>query len=353
MKSRKAAGVIVFCFLGIFSTHPAFAQTVSETEIIFDASGSMNETRGNGTKLDMAKDALWTIAEKIPEGSKVGLRIFGTNPVEAKGNVVASCQDSKLPMPIAPFHRKEMIRNVASVESYGMTAIGYSLELAGKDFSQGANVKKNIILISDGEETCDKDPIAVLKALKAQGMEFTVHAIGFTASDKAKAQLKNLSEMTGGTYREAEDTASLQDSLEASVEQTLLLKPKNEFSGENILAAANGAQIVSADKDLFANLIDGSEERVGHFSYSDAAIFSFKDNRPVLLQKFLVPVFEKADSNMGKIILYGSTDQPESGFFQITDFQVENKVAFGNVYQEFKIDPPGPFVILKWLWENR
>ncbi len=327
--------------LGILNT---YADLTSETEIVFDASGSMNETRGNAVKLDMAKDALRTIAGQIPEGSKVGLRIFGTTPNQ--GNVKELCEDSKLIIPISGFHKEDMIRNTSALKSYGMTALGYSLELAGKDFSAAPDVKKNIILISDGEETCGKDPIAVIEALKAQGIQVTIHAIGFTASDAAKAQLKKLSEMTGGSYHEAEDAASLEASLAQSVQQTVLLQANREANGENILAAANGARIVSSSNENYAKLIDGKEDEVG-MNTGDEIVFSFKDNQPVLLAAFQVPIFEAHTWNLADLKLYGSMENPSSGFFKVADMKVENKVDFSNVYQSFKIDPPQPIRYLK------
>ena len=322
----------------------AYAEPAGETEIIFDASGSMNESKNNVVKLDMAKEALTTIAGQIPTGSNVGLRIFGSTPVT--GNASESCEDSKLIFSISGFQKDAMVQNVSGLKSYGMTALGHSLELAGKDFSAGQDVKKNIILISDGEETCGKDPIGVMEALKAQGIQIVIHAIGFSASDAGKAQLKKLSEITGGSYREAEDAVSLKTSLAQSVQQTVLLQANHEASGENILSAANGARIVSSSNENYAKLIDGKEDEVS-LNTGDEIVFSFKDNQPVSLTAFQVPIFEAHHWNLADLKLYGSTENPNSGFFKVADIKVENKVDFSNVYQNFKIDPPQPIRYLK------
>ena len=100
---------LVFIFL-FFGAVNVFASAAAETEIIFDDSGSMNEAKNGVVKLDMAKEALTTIAGQIPGGSSVGLRIFGSMPVTASGNVKESCQDSKLVLPISGFQKEAMIQ---------------------------------------------------------------------------------------------------------------------------------------------------------------------------------------------------------------------------------------------------
>ena len=69
MKAQMIVGFTVVHFLSIFLARPVFAQAGSETEIIFDDSGSMNEAKNGVVKLDMAQEALTTIAGQIPGGS--------------------------------------------------------------------------------------------------------------------------------------------------------------------------------------------------------------------------------------------------------------------------------------------
>ncbi|MGK0272057.1 MAG: tRNA (Thr-GGU) A37 N-methylase [Cocleimonas sp.] len=72
-----------------------------------------------------------------------------------------------------------------------------------------------MILVSDGEETCNAVSCAVSKELEAQGVNFTAHVIGFDVKNNKKAltQLKCIAENTGGQFYEADDAASLKESL--------------------------------------------------------------------------------------------------------------------------------------------
>ena len=334
-------------FLPIFFVFPAVffnpasslrAEPTSEIEIIFDASRSMLDANGPTTRLDAAKKALTTVVGQMGPESRVGLRVFGTAPV--KENVNESCADSKLLIPVGPIQKEEMIARVYALNAYGQTPIGYSLEQSASDFSQAADVKKTIILISDGEESCGKDPVSVIQALKAQGIDVVVHAIGLNLDPAAQAQLKKLAEVTGGKYLDAKNADELQTQLTTVAEEAGLLLRAERGGGANLLAASEGARIVSASSEEFSHLIDGREEKTGAFYGGEIGVFSFKDGQAVLLEKFAIPITEESPYNPGKIELLGSLEGPDRGFFPIAVVRPQNKVFYQNVNQGFPIDPP-------------
>lgn len=334
--------VLPILILSLIFISPAFAQENAQIEIIFDASNSMNEASGSLTKMDVAKQALTTLAGQIAQGSQVGLRVFGHKPVQ--NNIRESCTDSELLLPMSAFQSDDMVSRVLPLKSYGMTALGYSLELAASDFTPDA--KKTIILISDGEESCGKDPAQVMEALKARGINVVIHAVGFAANAQAQGQLKKLAEMTQGSYTDAQNAGELQASLQQAAEKSNVLLGIQRGEGQNILAASEGTRIVSSSTQEFAKMIDGSEASTSGIGIGQEVVFSFKENQAVSLEKFAVPVFEVGNYNPGELTLNGSTESPDLGFFPIGKFKLENKVIFGNVYQEFKIDPP---VAIKYL----
>ena len=283
------------------------AQEFGEIEIIFDASRSMNEASGTTTKLDAAKQALSTVANQITAGSRVGLRVFGKNPVQ--GNIRQVCQDSELVIPIQPYQRETMVSSVLGLRAFGQTPIGYSLELAARDFSASGDVKKTIILISDGEESCGKDPIAVVRELQAQGFNVVVHTIGFAVDQQARGQLQKISELTGGIYADAKDAGELTEQLTMIGEKALLLKPGKRV-GQNLLAASAGTRIVYSSSNEFAKLIDGQEVKTDALFDTQEVVFSFKENQAILFEKFAIPIFEQGNYNAGTIHLWGSLESP-------------------------------------------
>jgi len=327
------------------SFFPLSAQVPAEIEIVFDASKSMNDSPRGVSKLEEAKQVLTSIAGQINEGSLVGLRIFGQKPV--RENIRESCVDSTLALPIGPFDKNRMVQAILPIQSYGMTALGFSLEQAAKDFSPG-EVKKTIILISDGEETCGKDPAQVVEALKAQGIGLTIHAVGFDASAAAKAQLSALAQMTGGTYREAANAGELEKALEETVEKTMLLETGSGGSaGENLLSAAAGTRIVSATHKELAHLIDGDDKKYISVNDGEEMVLSFRDGKAVMLEKISVPVFEVSDYNMRDIYFSASNEGPDTGFVPIAHVQTQNRLLFDSVYQEYPVTLPYPAKYLK------
>ncbi len=86
---------------------------------------------------------------------------------------------------------------VDRAKAQGYTPIAFSLQQAAGDFSADAK-ERVIVLVSDGKETCQGDPVVVAKALAAKGI--TVHAVGFLVDTAARGQLQNIARITGGTF---------------------------------------------------------------------------------------------------------------------------------------------------------
>lgn len=79
---------------------------------------------------------------------------------------------------------------------------------------QSSERKATVILVSDGEETCNADPCALGAELEKLGVDFTAHVVGFDLPQgKARAQLQCLAKSTGGRYVEARDAAELNNAL--------------------------------------------------------------------------------------------------------------------------------------------
>lgn len=341
---RKPFVVLLLTGVTLGLTGNAWGQEMREIEIIFDASRSMNDASGTATKLEVAKQALMTVAQRIEAGSKVGLRVFGNTPPTGQ---VQPCMDSALVIPISPFQKEATVARVLTLAAYGATPIGHSLELAAGDFTASQGIKKTVILISDGEESCGKDPVGVIESLKAQGINVVVHAIGFDVDDQARAQLKRLAETAGGTYVDAQNAGELETRLASMAEQAGLLLQPARAAGANLLAASEGARIVTASTEEFAKLIDGQEQETQAFFGGETAVFSFQDGQAIRLERFAVPIFKESQYNPGTIELFGSLEGPDRGFFPIAVIRPENKVFYQNLYQEFPLDPPPAIRYLK------
>lgn len=198
--------------------------------LIMDASGSMNADDADGQPLiDGAKLALHDVIESLPDGTHVGLRVYGhrfPNTDEERG-----CTDTELIHPVQPLDRSALTDAVDGFEAQGFTPIALSLEEAASDLPpEGA---RTIVLVSDGEETCaDADAACDVAAdLRDDGIDLVIETVGFALgdNDEARAQLECIAEAGGGAFHDVDTAAELTDEL-----VTVSTREARRFEAEGI-----------------------------------------------------------------------------------------------------------------------
>lgn len=154
---------------------PVSAEPVS-VELILDCSGSMwNRLTDGRFRIDAAKEVLSEFIATAPEKDDlhIGLRLYGS---KVSHREPGACEDTALVVPIDGFKRTEMLRIVKETRAVGATPLALSLEAAAADFTHPG--KKQIIVFTDGEESCGGDVAAALARLKADGFDADVRIIG-------------------------------------------------------------------------------------------------------------------------------------------------------------------------------
>ncbi len=112
-----------------------------------------------------------------------------------------------------------MIANVPVVDGV-RTPIGASLQQVAGDLGTGPG-PKIVVLVTDGEETCDGDPAAAIQALIDSGIDVRVNIVGFALDDEAlKAQFQEWARLGNGQYIDAGDQAELTAAVAAAVQPT-------------------------------------------------------------------------------------------------------------------------------------
>ncbi|MDQ3413045.1 MAG: VWA domain-containing protein [Chloroflexota bacterium] len=199
---------------------PLAASTLTvNVELILDASGSMAETipgTENQSRMDAAKLALLEVIAQIPErdGLNVGLRVYGHQGSNSEADRRASCQATELLVPIASVDKAALVRQVETMAPTGWTPLALSLEAAAADFAPGGeSVTNAIIMVTDGEETCDGDPCALAGALHAAEIGLTTHVVGFALTPTQREAVRCIAEEGGGELFAADDAASLTEAV--------------------------------------------------------------------------------------------------------------------------------------------
>lgn len=200
-----------------------------DIQIILDFSGSMNALMDGVKKIDAARNALATTLADIPQTTQVSFRVYGNNYSIKQKDL--SCKDSTLLIPFGPVNKPTFINEASRIFPSGMTPIAHSLEQAAVDLKARPNYRHMIILISDGEETCEGNPAAVALSMKTAGIDVKIYSIGFGVNDIARQQLQGVSNNTGGKYFDAHSISSLQQSLKQISQETV---PKKQALNERL-----------------------------------------------------------------------------------------------------------------------
>ncbi|MEW5955772.1 MAG: VWA domain-containing protein, partial [Candidatus Micrarchaeota archaeon] len=179
-----------------------FEQPASVAEVIIDASGSMNGTVSGVRKIDTAKQFVAAFVERI-SSMKTGFRVYGSQHDETSPQ---ACNDTILLYPINYVDGAAVKREINAIEPKGQTPMAYALSRAAADF-QESNESKLVVLVSDGLESCGRDPCAVAAELNRKHAR--VFAIGFDIDPRGREQLQCLADATDGRYYDAKNYRDL------------------------------------------------------------------------------------------------------------------------------------------------
>jgi len=190
--------LLVFLALGTL----AFA---TSTILIFDDSGSMANTitGSSSTKIDMAKQAGNTFLNNVKPGDEVSLIVF------------YDCGDIRTEVPFTT--DMQPIRDkIAGLTPQSSTPIAASIDYASSYAQTSGRGGAQIILLTDGEETCDSQQDAVTAASNAVANNIKVINVVGLGLDPTSTEATNdqaIATAGKGNYYGANDVGSLSSSL--------------------------------------------------------------------------------------------------------------------------------------------
>ena len=184
--------------------------------ILLDSSGSMEQKVGDSPKMESAKIAIREYLKKASElpNTKVGLIVYGQDGSNKQEDKELSCQSAKAVKPLGELNLDSVEEALSGVQPVGWTPIGVALREAQKSFDtynesledeeKPEKIINEVVIISDGVETCDTNPVQVAKELFEGKDKIVVHVIGFAVASTAdNKSLRDISQAAGGTYATA------------------------------------------------------------------------------------------------------------------------------------------------------
>jgi hypothetical protein len=180
--------------------------------VILDASGSMWQKLEDRFRIEIAREALVKlVTETVPAGTPFALRAFGQK--EAR-----SCR-TDLEISLSPLDTAVAVATINAIEPQELskTPIAASLEKVGDDLG-GVSGERVVVLVTDGEETCDGDPEAAIRNLTASGIDVRVNIVGFAIDEYAlRKTFESWAEQGNGTYLDAQNADDLAGAIGQAV----------------------------------------------------------------------------------------------------------------------------------------
>ena len=235
------------------STDPATASGIGAVELILDASGSMLKKLNGTPRINIAKDAVVNLVNNSLEpGTPFVLRVFGHKEAD-------SCR-TDLEISLAPLDKAGVVSNVNSIQAMNLakTPIGKSLSLISEDLA-GVEGKTIIILVTDGEETCDGDPKAEIQKLKDSGYDVRVNIVGFAIDElMLKETFREWARVGNGSYFDATNADELSRSIQKAIEVPYEVMDSN---GEAVATGVINGEPVSVPAGTYSVKVQVSPAR--------------------------------------------------------------------------------------------
>ena len=304
------------------------AQT--NVELIIDSSGSMAQRIGGESKIAIAKKVLSDLIQDLPGDAQIAVRTYG----RAHPSRDRNCEDIELLTPFGPNDSKRLLPAVQALKPNGMTPISASLEAAVKDFRGKQGQNNIIILLTDGQESCNADPCATAKALHEADIQLQVNVIGFRVQTSERGQLQCVAQRGGGKYYDAANAKELKVAASRIQEQIAPAAP----SRFDVLAQANGGEVLLAPGDTWQKINDGKEQQF-EVDQNAEAVFGFKGGGAATFDTFATLVPGVNLHNLQDFELFAGNDSTAGQFTSIGKFKAVNARQLKSPYQEFSFSP--------------
>ena len=209
---------------------PSLLCSQEKTKILFllDASLSMKNEWKGGTKWNTATNALIEIADSISSIGDVemGLRVFGHLSPEPDKN----CRDTRLEVPFDTGNLLKLKKKLEAIRPKGITPLVYSIEKCATDFGISGS-RKILIIITDGEDACNRDPCSLQKTLEDNGVMLRPFIIGMNLQSNVFQQMNCMGKVINTSNRD-DFTTALNTTVLESISKTTLQVNLNDAAGK-------------------------------------------------------------------------------------------------------------------------
>lgn len=193
------------------------AQAAGNIMFILDVSGSMAAKLDGERKINLAKKSFNQMIDGLPDVTHAGLYAYGHHGDR-------DCSAYEMLLPPAALDRGTMKEAIKGLQARrGGTpltaALAKSIEAIGNYKQTG---QKAVVLLSDGEENCGGDPVALASKIgKDLGDLIKIYVVGFDVGEKERKQLEAVAKAGHGAYFDAGNAKELTAALKQVASQVV------------------------------------------------------------------------------------------------------------------------------------
>jgi flagellar biosynthesis GTPase FlhF len=249
---------------------------ISDFAVILDYSGSMKEMTPDGiSKMEAAKEVVTRFLRDIPNGKRLTFIVYGVTPYNTQRE---GCQDVKVVQQLGPVDesiKSQFVQYISRIQPYGATPLAQSLRVAGLQLARRQGMCQ-LVLITDGMETCGGDPARVAEELKKDlNLPHGVDVVGFGVAPQEKIALQYIVAKGKGHYYNARNAKELNEAIvqaaqeaqeraRAEAERIALAarqeKARHEAEAERLRQAEAEAERRRQEEEARRRLLEEQEE---------------------------------------------------------------------------------------------
>lgn len=241
--------------------------------VMIDGSGSMAGRMGGRTKLELAREAALGFVDGLPTSVQTSLLVFGQQGNNGQAGKAKSCSTIDVLTPMSA-DRGSLRTALGQIRAVGWTPLAAGLDRAEALLTASATPGEQVIyVVSDGEETCGGDPVAVARRINSGRTRAIVNVIGFNLPSGEAAKLTAVARAGGGGFVNLSSateleryTAQVRESIrrtDNAVATSIAKTDNNVATSIAITDAETCASILATDEDTAMSIDLTDQETAG------------------------------------------------------------------------------------------
>ncbi|CAG7614710.1 VWA domain-containing protein [Paenibacillus allorhizosphaerae] len=218
--------------------------------ILLDASGSMKAQISGKSKMDSAKEAIQSFADKLPKNAEVSLRVYGHKGTGDQKDKQLSCNSTEEIFHGQGEQTNQIKEALNGLDPAGWTPIANALESVKQDINP-ETTDSIVYVVSDGIETCDGNPVQIAKDLNQSKVKTVVNIIGFDVDNEGQKLLRQVATSGGGEFTSVDNDEALKNYLN---------KTYDKLRGEWTIWKEKGAGEANIQKETKQGTINKTQE---------------------------------------------------------------------------------------------